>query len=459
MIGYLVTPQMAEAQNNRVRILSADQLEGDQTEEEGTIRKLLGNVELETDEFTIKADSVYQYIDLNELRAFNNIQIDMENETIWSDYAYYHLGQEISEFEGRVVMEGQEATLFSDYVEYSFLTKIAEFPNRLRLDDEQGTLVSDSGFYFNEQDSAVFRGHVQIADSAQYVEADSLFTNRTAGYYELFGRVFMDDYENRVRMYGDYVESDSTGYRLSEGNSIMRRINESNTDTTHINAHRLESWRTDSTYTFTGYDDVEIWTENYSSLSDSATYDEARDLFTLAGDPRTWYENIQLTGPQIEIQLKEDSVRSLLSYPRPFSVQEDTLTGRLNQVIGDTIYVDFLNGSINYIDVTQQAHLLYHTKDGEQNPDGAIDMTSTFIKMEFLDGQLEDVRSYENINGTFFPESPDLPERRLNGFEWNPEIRPIRPPTQIERRLQEIPEEMPFELPARYLEVKEARSS
>ena len=453
MICLILVPEEAEAQN-RVRILAADQLEGEQTED-GTIRKLLGNVRLETDDFIIAADSAYQYIDLNELRAFGNIQIDLENETIWSDYAYYHLGQEISEFEGRVVMQGTDATLFSDFVEYSFLTKIAIFPNALRLEDEQGTLISESGIYFNEQDSAVFRGNVQIADSVQYVEADSLFTNRAARYYELFGQVYMDDFENRVTLSGDYVESDSTGYRLIEGNSRMRRINEDYSDTTHINAHRLETWQSDTTYTFTGYDNVEIWTQNYSSLSDSATYDQALDLFTLTGDPRTWYENIQLTGPRIEIQLEDDLVRSLLSFPRPFSVQEDTLTGRLNQVLGDTIFVNFENGRIDYIDIITQAHLLYHTKDEDQNPDGGIDMTSTTIKMLFMEGELEDVKSYENINGTFLPESTQLPERRLEGFFWDPDLKPLRPETEIQRRLPDIPEENPFELPRRYLESVE----
>lgn len=452
-LSFFITPNEAGAQN-RVRIIAADRLEGDRTED-GAIRKLLGNVVLETDDFTVVCDSAYQYMDLNELRAFGNIQIDMENETIWSDYAFYHLGQEISEFEGRVIMQSREATVFSDYAEYSFLTKIAVFPNPLRLEDEQGVLISDSGVYYNEQDSAVFRGNVRIADPVQYAESDSLYTNRSAEYYELFGRVFMDDFENRVTLYGDYVQSDSTGYRLSEGNSRMRRINADYTDTTHIKGHKLESWRTDTTHTFTGYDNVEIWTENYSSLSDTASYDETLELFILEGEPRTWYDNIQLTGPRIEIQLEDDSVRSLLSYMRPFSVQEDTLTGRLNQVIGDTIYVSFNGGSIDYIDVISQANLLYHTKDEGQDPDGAIDMTSVFIKMIFLDGQLEDVKSYENINGSYYPESPGVAERRLGGFVWSPDLRPRRPEIELSRRLQEIPGEMPFDLPRRYLESLE----
>ncbi|MEX0928802.1 MAG: OstA-like protein [Balneolales bacterium] len=451
--GLFIIPDQAEAQN-RVRILASDRLEGDQTDE-GSVTKFIGNVKLETDDFVIVCDSAYQYSDLDELRAYGNIQIDMETETIWSDYAYYHIGEEISEFEGRVVMQGENATLFSDYVEYSFITKIATFPGSLRLEDEESVLLSDSGTYYNEQDSATFRGHVQMADSVQYIEADSLFTNRSARYYELFGDVFLDDFENRVRLSGDYVEADSTGQRTIEGSSRMRRINESETDTTHINAHRMEVLESDTTYTFKGFTNVEIWTPDYSSLSDTANYDDHLELFTLEGSPSTWYNNIQLTGPRIEIQLQDDAIRSLLSYIRSFSVQEDTLTGRLNQVTGDTIYVNFEDDQIDYIDVTNQSSIFYHTKDEERNPDGAVEMSARFIKMIFLDGELEDVNSYENITGTFFQESSSLESHELEGFVWEPDRRPQRPPTEIEKRLGDIPVERPFSLPRRYLESQE----
>jgi hypothetical protein len=147
-------------------------------------------------------------------------------------------------------------------------------------------LVADSGYYYNALDSAVFRGNVQVADSLQYIEADSMFTRRSDEYYELHGRVFLDDQENRTRLTGGFVLSDSTGYRRVEGGSRMRRISEDLSDTTFLWADWLEVHQKDTINTFSAYDEVHIWTESYSSISDTAHYDDAVEQFILEGDPQ-----------------------------------------------------------------------------------------------------------------------------------------------------------------------------
>jgi lipopolysaccharide assembly outer membrane protein LptD (OstA) len=194
------TPYLTFSQS-QVQILQADQLEGF-TGTLGPGRKLTGNVQLRIQDSMIEADSVFQYLDLNEIRAFGNIQVTSPRETIWSDKAIYNYLIDDSNFESRVIIVTENVTIFSTQAYYSFNSEIAQFPSKLRLEDERGILLADSGIYFSEQDSAVFRGNVQFADSTQYVEADSMFSNRVSEYYELHGRVFMLDTENRTRLTG-----------------------------------------------------------------------------------------------------------------------------------------------------------------------------------------------------------------------------------------------------------------
>jgi lipopolysaccharide export system protein LptA len=437
----------AEAQS-RVRILQSDQLEGI-VAQEGRIRKLTGNVALRTEDFTIVCDSAWHYLDLEELRAWGNIQITSERDEIWSDKATYDLVSEVALFEGRVVMQSERALLFSEEVFYSFATEIALFPERMRLEDDRGVLVADSGYYYNALDSAVFRGNVQVADSLQYFEADSLFTKRVDEYYELHGRVFLDDRENRTRLTGGFVLSDSTGYRRVEGGSRMRRISEDLSDTTFLWADWLEVHQKDTINTFTAYEAVHIWTESYSSLSDTAHYDDAVERFILEGDPRLWYEEMQLTGPYILIQLEEDSVRYLESHRNSFAVQRDTSINRLNQITGDTLFIRFDEGTVSYMQVYPRGNVLYFVKDSDGQADGAIEITAEFIKLVFEDGELEDVIARRNVDGTFIQEKPGISERRLNRFVWEPEKRPQRPEDPIEPRLPPVPEERPFERPER----------
>ncbi len=444
----------AEAQS-RVRILQSDQLEG-VTAPEGRIRKLTGNVALSTEDFTIVCDSAWHFLDLEELRAWGNIQITSERDQIWSDKATYDLVSEVALFEGRVVMQSEKALLFSDEVFYSFATEIALFPDRLRFEGERGVLVADSGYYYNALDSAVFRGNVQVADSLQYIEADSMFTRRGDEYYELHGRVYIDDQENRTRLTGGFVLSDSTGYRRVEGGSRMRRISEDLSDTTFLWADWLEVRQKDTINTFTAYESVHIWTERYSSLSDTAHYDDAVEQFILeGGSPKLWYDEMQLSGPYILIQLLEDSVRYLESHPNSFAVQRDTSLNRLNQITGDTLFIQFEDGAVSYMQVYPRGNVLYFVKDSGGEADGAIEMTADFIKLIFEDGELEDVIARRNVDGTFFQEKPGVSERRLSGFIWEPEMRPLRPEEPIEPRLPPVPDERPFKLPERFESERE----
>lgn len=446
----------AEAQN-RVRILQSDHLEG-LTTEDGRVRKLTGNVRLETDDFTIVCDSARQYLDLDELRAFGNIDIESDRERIWSDKATYDLVSEVTHFEGRVIMQSENALLFSDEVFYSFATEIALFPDYLRLEDDRGVLVADSGYYYNALDSAIFRGNVQVADSLQYIEADSMFTNRADEYYELHGRVFLDDAEQQTRLTGQFVLSDSTGYRRVEGGSRMRRINEDQTDTTFQWSEWMEVHQKDTINTFTAYENVHIWSESYSSLSDTADYDDQTEKFILTGDPRLWYDEMQLTGPYILIQVEDDSLRYLRSHERPFAVQRDTSIDRLNQVTGDTLYIEFREGTVSFMEVFPQANVLYFVKDSDGNADGAIEMTAEFIKLLFDGGELDDVIARRNVDGTFHPENPDVENKRIDGFVWEPELRPMRPDEPMQSRLPPIPGERPFELPDRYPDADGVRN-
>lgn len=437
---------------NKVRILQSDKLEGITTDD-GRIRKLTGYVILETDDFTIQCDSAWHFLDLEELRAWGNIVIRSDREQIWAEKATYDLISEVALFEGRVIMQSENVLLFSQEVFYSYPTEIAFFPEYLRLEDDGGVLAADSGYYYNALDSAVFRGNVQVADSLQYIEADSMFTNRKSRYYELHGRVFLDDTENRTRLSGSFVLSDSTGYRRVEGGSIMRRINKDASDTTFLWSDWLEVRDKDTISTYSAYIGVHIWNETYSSISDTARFDNAAEQFVLEGNPRLWYEEMQLTGPHILIQMQNDSIDYLKSVERPFAVQRDSATGRLNQITGDTLSIHFSDGSISFMDVHPAANVLYFIKNSDGDPDGAIELTADFIKLVFNDGEMEDVIARQNVDGIYHQENGSISAKRLTGFVWEPERRPYRPVNEPAPRLPPLPEQRPFDPPPGFLNL------
>ncbi|MDI6401565.1 OstA-like protein [Balneolaceae bacterium ANBcel3] len=440
----------ASAQN-RVRILHADLLEGTSTERDGRIRKLTGNVHIESDDFILYGDSAWQYLDQDKLHAYGNIEIKAGDRIILSDHATYDLISEIAWFDGRVIMQSDQALLFSNEAYYSFSTEIALFPESIRLEDQQGVLLADSGYYYNAIDSAIFRGHVQISDSLQYAEADSAFVRRGHDYYELHGEVYLEDLENQSLLTGSFVLADSTGYRRVEGGSFMRRIQTEEADTTYLWADWLEVMDRPSPHSeFFAYEHVRIWNPSYQSVSDTVHYHEASDRLMLTGNARLWNDETQLSGPSIRLQFENDSLRYIHATGRPFAVQNTPSTGRKHQITGDTLLLSFEQQELKKIWSHPNGHILYFINDENDQPDGAIEIEASDISIHFSEGELYDVLAKENVDGVFIPEHSGIEENVLDGYLWEPELRPTDPDALPKRRFSPIPPERPFSLPKRY---------
>jgi len=450
--------QDVQAQN-RVNILEADSIQGGQYEGE-RVQKILGDVHLQSENLEMYCDSAYQFVNKSEIRAFGNIQIETGTEKIWADTLKYYTNVDFSQLRGRVIIEADSTTLFGNSVDYRFTTKVANFLDEIRLEDQRGTLLADSGFYYREADSAKFYGKVQISDSLQYLEGDSLFSNRETKYYELYGDIFGNDQENDSMIKGQYLEADSTGRRLLKDNAWLKSfqqdtVDSTQADTTHIRAKTILSKEqrtpSDTSAIVFGYDNVRIWSPSFASVSDTSKYTDRKETFELWSNAKSWHKQVQLTGPYIRAKIANGDIDSLISHPRPFSVQQDTSINRLNQITGDTLHAGFRDGSLNEIYVFGDSKLLRFTKNDQDEADGAVDLSAPNIRIFFEDGELARMKAIGTVNGSYLPESDKTKNRRLDGFSWNPEQRPQRPSEKMQRRFPPIREELFFKLPHRFI--------
>lgn len=423
------------------------------TERDGERVQALKNPRMTMRNVTMVCDMAYRYLDRNEMHAFGNIQIDTDTENIWADTLFYYTNQELSELRGRVVIKQDSTTLFGEKVDYNFLSKVAIFPDGIRLEDNQGTLLAEQGTYFQNQDSAVFRFEVQIQDSAQYAEGDSLFINREREYFQMYSNVFVADSTNDALLTGNYLEADSTGRRYVRDNAYLMDVSDDSAkaDTTHIFSGEILLLDQDSTSTIDATDSVKVWSARFSSLSDTLFYDSASEMFTLTGKPIAWNKNIQLNGPFIHVQLDSSQVKELRAFTGAFAVQQDSVTLRHHQLKGDTLIASFKDGDISIIELFPNSELLYHTTDDDGEPDGAMENSSPTTTLFFENGELIRAKMGQN-QGLFLPEYDGLDNRYLDGYAWNPQLRPQKPKTLPTPRFLPIPIERPFELPKRFLE-------
>jgi lipopolysaccharide export system protein LptA len=426
-----------------VTILRADRTEAIQSRD-GLVRKLTGNVELQTPDVFIRADSAWHYVNLAEIHGFGNLRIETESEIIWADRVVYDIDAEISSLSGNVIIRTETADIYSQKALYNFLVEIALFNEPIWLQDETGLMRADEGVYFSQSDSVIFRGNVQIADSTQYIEADSLFSNRMSGDYRLYGNVFMLDEDNRSRIRGNYVEADSTGRRLIDGNAVLQRISEDLADTTWLSAGSIYMNKVDTFYVIDALKNVTLWQRDYSGVADSARFNEQSELAELRDNPVVWYKNIQLNGEIIDIQFKNDTLKTVFASGAPFSVELDSLTNRFNQMKGEELWIHFDDGEVNKIVIKQDAELLFHATDDQDNPDGAIIVRGNNVVIHFAQGEADRMEVHQGIDGEVLEETVLVSNIRLVGFLWSPETRPGKPDKELIPRRAQIPLYPPF---------------
>jgi len=446
-------PVQINAQN-RIVIKNSQKIVG--TSNDGKrVRQLIGNVHLQTERMTMYSDSAYQYLNSSLVEAFGNIQLETKNDTIWCDRLSYDLSSDIVELTGRVIINTDSTTIFGDNVLYNLTSEVALFRENILLRDKKGILKADQGVFFQQKDSAIFRGHVQVKDSLQYIEADSLHTSRKNGYYEFYGKIFSRDKKNDVLLTTNYLQSDSTGERHLRGNSHIVKFAADTSDTTHIWAENITYFDQDTTYSITAINNVETWSAQFSSVSDTIKYFDVKKEFNLYGNPKTWHESLQLSGPYIRATLKDEAIDSLISYPKPFIVQEHTSTGRLNQMEGDTLIANFKDGAIEKVKMYPNAQLIRFISDDNDANNGAIKINSpNYVSIFFIDGAIDNMKSGSNTEGSYIPESPSVKTLQLEGFIWTPEQKPERPLSLPQQQFRILLGEPPFHLPTRFLEWK-----
>ena len=407
----------------------------------------------------------------SELLAIGNLQIETEDAIIWSDSLRYFTKNEQSLLRGRVIIEQENTRLFGTAVNFNFEEKIADFTQGIRLVDSTGVLIAHKGTYFEEQDSALFIQHVQLLTDEEYAESDFMTLARKSKRSYLSGNVLIDNLLSSS-VFADSIYADSSGFRQLIGNAIIRTIDSSvndsldnptrnhpnsDSDPTFVFAPLINIYDRDSTFTFRSDSLSQSWSTNFSTHSDSLQYESEFEQFILTGEPVAWYDNTELNAQTIIAQTDSSELSMLYLFNDAFVTVREETSGRFNQLKADTVVTQFVDGSIHTMTLESNVTILYYTQNEEDENDGAIELNTQkanirFVRMTLMNYPLV-------LLGFVFEEDSSLSQRRLEGFRWNPNTRPLKPNTNLDYRFNAVPNQPPFELPLRYQKYVDDKKS
>lgn len=342
---------------------------------------------------------------------FGNVKLIQGDVTITCDYAKLFETTNISNLSGNVKLTQKDLTMKTLRATYFGNKKFTKTDTELEIQDKKTYLKAKSGDYNSLTNIANFYENVFIEDDSVIVNSNYLQYNKKTQESYAYNNVLIKGKFNSSYLLSDtLIYKPKEKYSISYGSPILFQIDSLENedefiyDTLSISSDTMQAYRyiDNEHYVFT--DSVEIIRKDVKARAKLATYYRTKDIFILEDEPIIWYENSQLYGDSITIELENSKLKRIESVGNAFSISKEfeTFAQFLNQLAGHTIEMIFEDGKIARIITNQNAQSLYFS----QNDNGAIDAHKhdcKRIEMFFENDEIDKINFLENVNAEAIP--------------------------------------------------------
>jgi len=394
------------------------------------IREVYGNVVLTQGNIRITCNKAIQFLLKNDAELIGNVVVVQENLTITTERGFYYGNLKKAETKSKVKLDDKKVILTADVGDYYFNEDRAYFQDHVVLYDTATTLTSNILNYYKNENRAVATDNVKIIDAENIITADTLEHYRSSRITFASNRVKITNNTNNIVIYGDHLEDYAQRkYTVVNKNPIFIQVDTSYTkqkdtlqivgqsdsaaiviDTLVIKALVMESYR-DTSNIFEAKDSVEIVRGSFASKNDYTIYykDEDKIITKKIGEkssqPELWYENSQITGDSIIIFLRESKIRLVEINNNSFiHSHNEIFQNRFDQVSGDKIIIDFVDGAINKTEIFGSVYSIYYLYE-EDTPNGLTKSSSQSAEITFSYNQVSEVRLFGSPTSDYYPEN------------------------------------------------------
>ena len=512
----------------------------------GDFFRFIGDVVMQQGTDTLYCDSLIQNKTTNILEAFSNVRIAQEGGTqglcdylrytasqklaymrgnvsltdgknkLWSDDLTYNLGTKIGVYNNNGTLEADSTIVTSSRGEYNVKSKEARFAGNAIIKDPQyhtksddmsyntetkmthffakSIVVGDSGrsilqtsggYYDSHAGLAYFNTPSSLWYYAQYIEADTLYYNKTSGLGYAHGHVIAVDtshhstiycgratyYQKRRVMWAVqkpvleqvngrdtlYIRADTFYSAPMASNKILAEKTKTG-DSTAANISVLKKNNTgiaeqpkkikkkkqillpetktfvdtsaaDSTapLCFVGYHHVRIFSDSLQGVCDSISYTQSDSMMRMIYNPVAWSRNSQITGDTIIMQLDSSHIKSITVPNNAFivSLAGPEGSGLYDQIQGRTLKGYFKKNTITNLHISPNAEAIYYTKDEHNAFLGVSEAKSVKMNIFFVNQKIKKILFEKDVHQKLTPlDKADLPNEKLSRFKWLIDRRP-----------------------------------
>jgi lipopolysaccharide export system protein LptA len=430
-----------------------------------------GNVYLERPDMTLRTEEL-NLDRINEKAFYNTPGIIVDStSTLTSNQGQYFMDQKKYRFISDVTINNPEYIVNSEQLDYFTESNQAYLYGNSKIEGETYTVLCERGFYDMDREKGIFKQNATLFYDNKIIKGDSLYFESERNYAAATKNISIVDTINNSIITGDYGEI----FKERDSAIITRRamaVNIIDQDSLFIHADTLVATGPEEKRILRAYYDVRILKSDLRGRSDSLYLDESIGLTKLLKKPLTkqqeqvfteknyheknpvlWFDESQMTGDEIQLlsDTKTNKLDSLKIDGRVFIIEKDTLSeDGYQQIKGGLLRGAFKESKLDNIVITKNTEMVYYLYNDEDLQLIGIDKTTcSALKMQFVDGQIDEITFLVSPNGNVYPED-ELPEndRTLKGFTWRILQRPETIEDLFDENDQEqFPEILKFQYP------------
>jgi lipopolysaccharide export system protein LptA len=425
---------LTNAQNNDYIEVKGDSLVGKTINGE-MVREVHGNVVITQGNVLINCQHAIQYISRNEAELIGNVVIHQDSMTITTQRGYYFGDTKKSVSDTSIKLDDGKVVLTAKRGKYNFDDHKAFFQDSVVMKDSISNLSSDSLTYFKDENRIVAVSNVAISDTANTIKADSLEHFRDTRITYADHNVQVINPENHITLFGEHLEDyPDKNYTLVNKQPLLMQVDTTYSqtensqgeidstmkiDTLVIESKIMETFR-DTANIFIATDSVKIVRGDFASVNNLTYYyrDEGKiityKVSKTASQPYLWYENTQLTGDSVSINLEKNRIQSLDAFGNTFiTSQNDYNPAKFDQTSGDTVHMYFDNSRLQKTKIRGSVFSIYFQYDLD-TPNGLTRSSSQNALILFYNNKVDEIRLYGSPNSEYYPE--ELIKGKLDSF-------------------------------------------
>jgi lipopolysaccharide export system protein LptA len=488
LVLLILTASLGYAQK-RVKLKQADKLKRGIRGTE-RFERLLGNVIMTQNTTTIYCDSAHFFKSINTVEAFGKVRItEGDSVTVTALSLVYSGNERKAKLRNNVVFTKlATATLYTDYLDYDRPRNTAYYFNNGKLVDSVNVLTSFKGYYDLTTNVSSFKRNVKVTNPDYTMEADSLqYNSRTkiihfvapttvidkdsatfvyekglyntqqkksdlqqgqgeSEAYKITGKSYsLDDFRKIYKVRGDVVMTSKEEKLVIYGqasdadklksiakvynNAYLAKITDEG-DTLFMSADTLVSIdsKDPAKKRVLAYRNVKIFKSDLQGIADSVEYRVADSTIVFYKKPVLWTDENQMSADSISMQIERNTIKRIFLKTNAFVTSQDTVVNDFNQIKGRKMTAEFDKQKLHRVYVDGNAENLYFAVDEKDNSlMGMNKIICSRILIRFKEGRVDTFSSYVKPEAKFIPPHElQAGDRRLKGFSWQLEKRPVR---------------------------------